>query len=326
MKNEQKEMPRGNEVSADNSGGMKPKLRRLVLVGTIVYAALVLYFMFFGFNRMGQYNEYNQYTFLLVPEGVPLRFPELTMSWLFDFGNIAAFIPFGIVIPLLYRVRYRKFIPLFILIISSLEVLQSLTFLGTFDIMDIISNTLGASIGFLVYKVGFSTGITFKKLTTSVVSILISFLMIMVVSETINYGVHVNETIGQVQAINEISKTAPKSEILSSFAVQGEKANPTLNLYSSKDGISKEYLFIVDKENPWIYATCGIPDGEEYKGSVTIMVNGEELFQFSDKDEDRNLYKVKTFYNAELKELKIIVTGNAKVWDVGIAKIKHWWE
>lgn len=325
MKNEQKEMPRGNEVSADNSGGMKSKLRRLVLVGTIVYAALVLYFMFFGFNRMGQYSEYNQYTFLFVPEGVPLRFPELTMSWLFDFGNIAAFIPFGIIIPLLYRVRYRKFIALFILVISSLEVLQSLTFLGTFDIMDIISNTLGASIGFLVYKVGFSTGITFKKLTASVVSILISFLIIMVVSETINYGVHVNETIGQVQAINEISKTAPVSEILSAFTVQGEKANPTLNLYRSKDGISKEYLFIVDKENPWIYATCGIPDGEEYKGSVTIMVNGEELFQFSDKD-DRNLYKVKTFYNAELKELKIIVTGNAKVWDVGIAKIKHWWE
>ncbi len=185
---------------------------------------------------------------------------------------------------------------------------------------------MGAIIGFIAFKVGFSTGITFRKLVASAVSILISILLIIVVSETINYGVHVNETIGQVQSITEISKTAPETEPLSAFKVQGENANPTLNLYSSRDGISKEYLFKVDRENPWIYATCGIPDGEEYKGSVTILVNGEELFQFSGKDEDRNIHKMKTFYNAELKEMKIIVTGNAKVWDVGIAKIKHWWE
>lgn len=31
--------------------------------------------------------------------------------------------------------------------------LQSLTFLGTFDVMDIISNTLDAMIGFVAYKV-----------------------------------------------------------------------------------------------------------------------------------------------------------------------------
>jgi hypothetical protein len=30
--------------------------------------------------------------------------------------------------------------------------------------------------------------------------------------------------------------------------------------------------------------------------------------------------------NAKLKDLKIIVTGNAKVWDVGIAEIMHWWQ
>ena len=108
--------------------------------------------------------------------------------------------------------------------------------------------------------------------------------------------------------------------------MQGEKIDPTLNLYSSRDEKSKEYLFNVGKENPWIYANIGIPDGVEYKGSVTIMVNGEELFLFSDKDEGKNTFKVKTFYNAKLKDLKIIVTGNARVWDVGIAEIKHWWQ
>ena len=153
------------KVSKDNSGTIKTNLRRFIIVGTIVYTILVLYFMFLGFNRTDARINYSEYTFILIPEVIPLR-----------------------------------------------------------------------------------------------------------------------------------------------------------------DGISKEYPFKVDRVNPWIYATCGIPDGEEYKGSVTILVNGEELFQFSGKDEDRNIHKMKTFYNAELKEMKIIVTGNAKVWDVGIAKIKHWWE
>ncbi|WOO38010.1 VanZ family protein [Anaerocolumna sp. AGMB13020] len=326
MKNEQKEIPNGNKILSSNLQVINIKFRRLILAGMIVYTVLVLYFMFLGFHRTGDKIDYNDYTFLFVPDGVPLRFPQLTMSWLFDFGNIAAFIPFGIIIPLLYRIRFKKLLPLFILVITFLEVLQSLTFLGTFDVMDIISNTLGAIIGFVAYKVGVTTGITFKKLAASAATILILFLGIMTVSEAIDYSVHVNETIGPVQAINEISATAPVTEKISSFTVQGEKINPTLNLYSSTDETSKEYLFNVGKENPWIYANIGIPDGVEYKGSVTIMVNGEELFLFSDKDEDKNTCKVKTFYNAKLKDLKIIVTGNAKVWDVGIAEIMHWWQ
>jgi len=326
VKSKKKETPNDNEVLSLNSGAINTKLRRHILIGTIVYAALVLYFMFLGFNRLGKKLYYNQYTFILLPDGIPLRFPELSMSWLFDFGNIAAFIPFGIIIPLLYRIRFRKFITLFISVICFLELLQSLTFLGTFDIMDIISNTLGAIIGFIAYKVGFSSEITFKRLAASAASMLILFITIMITSEIIDYVVHVNERIGNVVAINELSATAPAIDKISSFTVQGENINPTLNVYSSNDGTSKEYLFHVDKNNPWIYANIGIPDDEEYKGSVTIVANGDELILFSDEDEDKNALKVKTFFNTNLKDIKIIVTGNAKVWDVGIAEIKHWWE
>ena len=326
MKSKNKEKTDDNEVTSVNSDAINKKLRRFILIGTVVYAALVLYFIFLGFNRLGKSLDYNQYTFILLPEGIPLRFPELSMSWLFDFGNIAAFIPFGIIIPLLYRIRFKKFITLFISVICFLELLQSLTFLGTFDIMDIISNTLGAIIGFIAYKVGFSSEITFKRLAASAASMLILFITIMTVSEFIDYVVHVNEKIGTVVAINELSATAPATEKISSFTVQGENINPSLNVYSSNDGTRKEYLFHVGKNNPWIYANIGIPDEEEYQGSVTIEANGDELILFSDKDEDRNAQKFKTFFNAKLKDIKIIVTGNAKVWDVGIAKIKHWWE
>lgn len=326
MKSKQKEIRNGNKLLSDNSETNNNRLRKIMLAGIIGYAVLILYFMFFGFNRMDHKIDYNQYTFMFVPEGIPLRFPELTMSWLYDFGNIAAFIPFGIIIPLLYRIRFRKFIPLFILLITFLEVVQSLTFLGTFDIMDIISNTLGAIIGFVAYKVGFSSEITFKKLFASTISVFILFIGIMIISESIDYVVHVNEKIGSVEAINEISATVPESEKISTFTVQGEKIKPTLNLFSSRDGISKEYLFNINKKSLWFYANCGIPDGEEYKGSVVIMVNGEELIQFSDKDEDKNVWRVKTFIDTDIENFKIIITGNAKIWDVGIAEIKHWWE
>jgi hypothetical protein len=125
--------------------------------------------------------------------------------------------------------------------------------------------------GFVAYKVGFSSEITFQKLAASAASIFILIIGVMIASETIDYGVHVNERIGPVEAINEISATALETEKISTFTVQGEKIKPTLNLFNSREGISKEYLFNLGKKNLWFYANCGIPDGKEYKGSVTIM-------------------------------------------------------
>ncbi|AAK79412.1 glycopeptide antibiotics resistance protein [Clostridium acetobutylicum] len=326
MRNGQEKILKVNEGLTDSSEGMKDKLRTYIFIGTIVYTILILYFMFFGFNRIEGRSAYNHYTFILVPEGIPLRFPKLTMSWLYDFGNIAAFIPFGIVIPLLYRVRFRKFIALFISVILFLEVLQSLTFMGTFDIMDVISNTLGAMIGFVGYRVGFSSKLKFKKLVVSVASMLIIIVGVMVVSETIDYGVNVNKRIAPIQALNEINTKTPITKNFRAFTVQGEKVQPKFNLFSSKDGIGKEYLFNLGKKNLWFYAKCGIPDNEEYKGSVKIVINGQEWFQFNDKDEDKHICKVKTFFEGEAEDVKIIITGNAKVWDVSIGEIKHWWE
>lgn len=326
MKNEQEEFKNGNEVLVDNSEFMKDKLRRYILIGTIVYTILILYFMFLGFNRLEGRSAYNNYTFILIPEGILLRFPKLTMSWLYDFGNIAAFIPFGIAIPLLHRVRFRKFIALFISVILFLEVLQSLTFMGTFDIMDVISNTLGAMIGFVGYRVGFSSKPNFKKLVASVAAMFMLIVGVMVVSETIDYGVNVNKRIGHIQALKEINSSMPITKNFSTFTVQGEGVQPKFNLFSSEAGMSKEHLFNLGKKNLWFYANCGIPDNEVYKGSVKIMINGQEWFQFNDKDEDKQVWKVKSLFDWEIEDVKIIVTGNAKVWDVSIAEIKHWWE
>ncbi|MGO1632685.1 MAG: VanZ family protein [Staphylococcus equorum] len=73
----------------------------------------------------------------------------------FELGNFIGFIPFGILIPILYRCNFFRFISLFFLSILIIETLQMLTFLGSFDINDAIVNSLGASVGFGAYKMGF---------------------------------------------------------------------------------------------------------------------------------------------------------------------------
>lgn len=305
---------------------MKAKLRKLIIAGTILYAILILYFLFFAFNRVEHSTSEYGYIFMLVPEAVPLQFPKATFSWLYEFGNIAAFIPFGILIPFLYRVSFRKFISLFVLTILILETLQSLTRLGTFDVDDAISNTLGAAIGFFAYRVGFSSKISCKKLIISALSIVILLIGIMVMSETINYALEKRE--GPIQALNdvkEITGSMPLTENLPSFSVAGKKIETKMNVYSSEDDSSKKYTYILgNKKDVKFYSYYGIPDYEDFKGEVTIMADGNLVAQYNEKynKEAEILY----IPFDKINEITIIVSGNAKLWDVGFSEMKHWWE
>ena len=47
---------------------------------------------------------------------------------------------------------YLKFVLIFVLFILCMEIVQMLTYLGSFDITDIIVNTMGATIGFYSFK------------------------------------------------------------------------------------------------------------------------------------------------------------------------------
>lgn len=305
---------------------MKSKLRKLIITGTILYAIIILYFLFFAFNRIDHSTSEYGYIFMLVPEAVPLQFPKLTFSWLYEFGNIAAFIPFGILIPLLYRVSFRKFISLFVLTILILETLQSLTHLGTFDVDDAISNTLGAAIGFSAYRVGFSSKISFKKLIVSALSIGMLLIGIMVMSETINYAIEKRE--GPIQALNdvkEITGSMPLTENLPSFTVARKKIETKMNVYSSEDDSSKKYTYILgNKKDVKFYSYYGIPDYEDFKGEVTIMADGNLVAQYNEKYNK----EAETLYIPfdKINEITIIVSGNAKLWDVGFSEMKHWWE
>ncbi|BBH19225.1 hypothetical protein Back11_05700 [Paenibacillus baekrokdamisoli] len=136
--------------------------RKMILAITISYTLLILYFLFFAFGRVGKVDQITEYTFIFLPDGF-FRLPGLsdllhpTLMDFVGFGNIAAFIPIGIFIPLLYRTNFIRFMTWFILSILVLETIQALTFLGSFDMNDVIQNASGAAIGFGAYKLGFRT-------------------------------------------------------------------------------------------------------------------------------------------------------------------------
>ncbi|GAB1529243.1 VanZ family protein [Brevibacillus formosus] len=302
---------------------METKSRKVILVGTICYTTFILFFMFFAFNRLEGATSVDSYTFMLVPEGVPLLFPKLTFMWLFSFGNIAAFIPFGILIPLLYSVRFGKFISLFVLTILVLETLQALTYLGSFDVDDVISNTLGAAIGYVAYRVGFSSNISYKKLMASGLTIVVLLFGVMVVSEIIKKR---EGPIRSLTDMKEMTGATPMTENFPSFTVAGERIEPKMNVYSSEGESTKTYNYILgNKEDVWLYFYFGIPANGDFKGAAKIIVDGQEIAQLNEQSYQGAEALRELPFN-EVNEITIIVSGNAKLWDVGIRGMQHWWE
>ncbi|HVZ56265.1 MAG TPA: VanZ family protein [Chitinophagaceae bacterium] len=71
-------------------------------------------------------------------------------------GNVAGFVPLGVLLPVLFpslRTASRTIGTVF-LISLGFETLQLVFNLGVFDVDDLLLNTVGGSIGYLVFRVG----------------------------------------------------------------------------------------------------------------------------------------------------------------------------
>ena len=82
-------------------------------------------------------------------------------------GNIIAFAPYGILIPMIWKEKFSnviKFTLLMIGIVFIIESIQFITMIGTFDIDDIILNVLGAIILYETSKIKIVSKII-KKIT-----------------------------------------------------------------------------------------------------------------------------------------------------------------
>ena len=89
------------------------------------------------------------------------RFYEFGLShdwnlfWINVVGNVVVFIPFGILVPrLISRCQNWVFIILLSLEFSFvIEVIQLLSRVGSFDVDDLLLNTLGGMCGYVIFRI-----------------------------------------------------------------------------------------------------------------------------------------------------------------------------
>ncbi len=127
----------------------------------VLYFAVLFYFLFFS-EEMGRTYSERTYHYNLVPFKEIGRFIRYhrtlgTGTVLLNIvGNVAAFVPFGIFLPV-FSARCRKvwFTVFYSFELSLLvELLQLVTKVGSFDVDDLILNTVGGLAGFLIYLLG----------------------------------------------------------------------------------------------------------------------------------------------------------------------------
>ena len=126
-------------------------IRGIGIVLYILYILLLLYFLFFseGYGRVVQ--EEREYRYNLVP------FMEIRRFWTYreKLGNVVGFIPFGFILPIISeKMRNGFLISISGLALSlTVESIQLVTKVGCFDVDDLILNTLGAALGYLLWVI-----------------------------------------------------------------------------------------------------------------------------------------------------------------------------
>lgn len=126
------------------------KLNKLTYVLFAVYLIALFWILVF---KLGVHFSYmgNERSINLIPFSEPV-----ILNGRIDFGemimNVLIFIPLGIYVGILFkRWIIGKKLFLFFLIRLTCEVVQFILAIGAFDITDLINNTLGGTIGLMIY-------------------------------------------------------------------------------------------------------------------------------------------------------------------------------
>ncbi|WP_390450991.1 VanZ family protein [Chryseobacterium sp. Alg-005] len=128
-------------------------LKKFYKILIVPYTLFLLYLMFLGMGRF----QYDDNVVRIEPILSTIRFIEGTISWkdiiIIVLGNIVMFIPFGFlgwVFPQLKDLKNLLFTFMSAIIIA--EALQYFTRMGIFEVDDIILNTFGVYLGWLMCK------------------------------------------------------------------------------------------------------------------------------------------------------------------------------
>lgn len=125
----------------------------------VIYIGILAYVCFFS-EAYGR-TSMDTYHYNLVPFKEIMRFytyREYVGFWAFLlnlFGNVLAFAPFGFMVPILSRANRRFINVAWLTFILSLtvELLQLMLKVGSFDVDDLILNTIGGMMGYFAFYV-----------------------------------------------------------------------------------------------------------------------------------------------------------------------------
>lgn len=137
-----------------NKHGMK-SIKYSSIILFVMYLSYLIYLTLFDrFYGRGTFHR----KLSIIPFETTLKVLTSSHNWnailINIFGNIAAFIPMGFLLPLVFT-RLNKFFGIFTVVLSatvSIEVLQYITGTGTTDIDDVILNVTGGIVGYLMAK------------------------------------------------------------------------------------------------------------------------------------------------------------------------------
>jgi len=306
------------------------KLRKVILILLLLYTALTFYFLYFGFGRASFLGDSSmRYNFM--PTGIPLHLPigRNFKIWFFELGNFVAFIPFGIIIPLLFRCNFIRFIALFIVSITVLETLQMLSRLGSFDIDDIIINTLGAAVGFWAQRLVYRNRDQFKGIVRiCLIAIVIAIGVIVSVGGINNY---LEKGGGKVVALNELTIKegfVRWDESLPSFTTARENVQPQMNVYSRQNPRTNEFTYFLNGKYTRMTGNAAILNDEiktvSNEGSEVIFIaDGTEIYSLGLADQLNFQFSLNG-----VKELTIKVihddpnsTKSTVMWDVALTEV-----
>ena len=127
----------------------------------VLYILALIYFLFFSEEYGRIATAEREYRYNLVPLVEIRRFwiyrKQLGFLAVFTniFGNVIGFLPFGFMLPVITdRLRSGFVIVLLGFMLSlTVETIQLITKVGCFDVDDLILNTLGAALGYMVFFV-----------------------------------------------------------------------------------------------------------------------------------------------------------------------------
>lgn len=135
------------------------KTNILLILLFFVYLAALVYFVFFA-EEYGRTNISDELMYNLTPFQEIRRYIEyramigIPAVILNLVGNIVAFVPFGFLVPMINSAERRTYMIFLLSLELSLiiEVVQLFSRVGSFDVDDLILNTLGGLIGYWAYR------------------------------------------------------------------------------------------------------------------------------------------------------------------------------